>query len=87
MVANSYFKEEVTNVNPELLSCRGRGWKTHPHSTGVPGQWVVVDGVKGGKEARTLSEIHKNGSKNGRFPAFIDYTISENTVFLLKSSL
>jgi hypothetical protein len=50
----------------------------------VPGQWVVVDGVKGGKEARTLSEIHKNGAKNGRFPAFIDYTISENTVFYSK---
>ncbi len=27
---------------------------------------------------------HKNGAKNGQFPAFIDYTISENTVFYSK---
>jgi hypothetical protein len=27
------------------------------------------------------AEIHKNGTKNGRFPAFIDLKIAENAVF------
>jgi hypothetical protein len=29
---------------------------------------MMVEGAKGGKEATTLAKIHKNSTKNGRFP-------------------
>jgi hypothetical protein len=36
---------------------------------GVPGQEVVLEGVKGVKYAPLLPEMYQNGEKNGRFRA------------------
>ncbi len=44
----------------------------------MPGQGVVVEGVKGGKYAHMQREIYKNGAKNGQFPALFDLKITEN---------
>jgi hypothetical protein len=53
---------------------------------GVPGQGVVVEGVKGGKYAPMPAKIHKKGTKNRRFPILIELKIVENAVFSLKST-
>jgi hypothetical protein len=50
---------------------------------GVPGQGVVLGGVKGVKYSPKPPRTCKNGEKR-RFPALIDLNIAKNTVILLK---
>jgi hypothetical protein len=50
---------------------------------GLPGQGVVVEGVKGVKCAPKPPGMYEN-SKKGRFPALIDLKITKNTIFYLK---
>jgi hypothetical protein len=45
---------------------------------------VVVEGVKGGKEAPSRPKITKNGAKNGRLRALFGLKITENDVFRSK---
>jgi hypothetical protein len=49
----------------------------------VPGQGVVVEGVEGGNKAPTQAEIHKNGAKNGQFPALFDLKITETQKYFI----
>ncbi len=49
---------------------------------GVPGQEVVVEGVKLGKKAPMPAEIPEKGAqKMGGFPAHLGLKITENAVF------
>jgi hypothetical protein len=50
---------------------------------GVPGQGVVMEGVKGVKYSPKPPRMCNNGEKR-RFPALIDLKIAKNTVFYLK---
>ncbi len=47
---------------------------------GVPGQRVVVGGVKGGKYAPLPVEIHKNDAKNRQFPILFGLKIAINAI-------
>jgi hypothetical protein len=46
----------------------------------VPGQGVVVEGVKGVKSSHKLSGMYENG----QFPTLIDLKIAKNAIFYLK---
>jgi hypothetical protein len=49
---------------------------------GVPGQGMVVEGVKLGKNAPMPAEIPEKGApKIGGFPALLDLKITENAIF------
>jgi hypothetical protein len=48
---------------------------------GVPGQGVVVEGVK---YVPKPPEMYENGDKTCGFPALIDLKIAKNAVFYLK---
>jgi hypothetical protein len=52
---------------------------------GVPGQGVVVEGVKGVKYAPMPPEMYENSEKTGGFPHFLVHK-SPKCRFLLKST-
>jgi hypothetical protein len=52
-------------------------WCTDYWQGRVPVQGVVVEGVKGGKQAPKPAEIHKKWAKNGWFPALFGLTITK----------
>ncbi len=51
---------------------------------GVPGQGMVVEGVKGVKYAPKPPGMYENSEKLGGLAALIDLKIAEKTVFNLK---
>jgi hypothetical protein len=51
---------------------------------GVPGQGVVVEGVKEVKQAFPATRNVQKWCQNSRFPTLIDLKIAKNAVFYLK---
>jgi hypothetical protein len=50
----------------------------------VPRHGVVVEGIKGGKLATMLAEMHKNSAQNGRFPTLFGLNILKTPFFAQK---
>jgi hypothetical protein len=48
----------------------------------MPGQWVVVEGVKGDKYVPKPPEMYQNSKKTEWFQALIDLKIDKNAIFL-----
>jgi hypothetical protein len=52
----------------------------------MPGQGVVVEGVKGGKKSPQQAVIHKKGAENKwfQFPALFGLKFAKNAIFCSK---